>query len=129
MADSDSSEQRHFSRIPFDAQVAVGSGAAPTPAHLLDISLKGALVELPNGHGLAVGDRSRLEIALGAEQRIDMAVSVAHVEPGQVGFRCEHIDLESITHLARLVELNTGDPDLLQRELGALAAGSLKRRR
>jgi len=117
MSDIDPPEQRHFSRVAFDARVTVGDGI---PARLLDISLKGALAELPGGHHLQVGDRSRVEIDLGAGQHIDMAVTVAHLEGQRVGFRCDHIDLDSITHLARLVELNTGDPDLLQRELGTL---------
>lgn len=113
-------EHRQFSRIPFDAEVTVGGGAPRCSAQLLDISLKGALVELPPGHGLAVGARTRLEIVLGAGEHIDMAVTVAHVDGARAGFRCDHIDLESITHLARLVELNTGDPELLQRELSSL---------
>jgi hypothetical protein len=49
-----------------------------------------------------------------------MDVSVAHVEDQHIGFRCEHIDLDSITHLRRLVELNVGDTDILYRELSAL---------
>ena len=31
-----------------------------------------------------------------------------------------HIGLESIEHLRRLIELNLGDPEELERELGAL---------
>jgi len=123
----DSPDQRHFSRIPFDARVALHGAGAVQDAQLLDVSLKGALLELSPEHGLSVGDRRRLEIALGAEQRIQMEVAVVHVEGGRVGCHCHHIDLDSMTHLARLVELNTGDPDLLQRELGAL--GDVKGRR
>jgi hypothetical protein len=37
-----------------------------------------------------------------------------------LGFVCRHIDLESISHLRRLVELNLGDESLLERELAAL---------
>ena len=51
---------------------------------------------------------------------IRMDVTVAHVEDQHIGFRCEHIDLDSITHLRRLVELNVGDIDILNRELSAL---------
>ncbi len=35
-------------------------------------------------------------------------------------FRCEHIDIDSITHLKRLIELNLGDEALLHRELAHL---------
>jgi len=31
--------------------------------------------------------------------------------------RCLSIDLDSITHLRRLLELNLGDPQLVEREL------------
>jgi hypothetical protein len=37
-----------------------------------------------------------------------------------LGFVCQYIDLDSISHLRRLVELNLGDGSLLERELAAL---------
>jgi len=49
-----------------------------------------------------------------------MTASVAHIDPTRIGFICEHIDLDSITHLKRLVELNLGDEELLHRELSSL---------
>jgi hypothetical protein len=33
---------------------------------------------------------------------------------------CKEIDLDSISHLRRLIELNLGDQEELERELGAL---------
>jgi hypothetical protein len=33
---------------------------------------------------------------------------------------CDNIDVDSVTHLRRLVALNSGDPKLLDRELAAL---------
>ena len=44
-----------------------------------------------------------------------------HIEDDHTGYRCEHIDLDSISHLRRLVELNLGDPDILDRELSELS--------
>ncbi len=41
-------------------------------------------------------------------------------ENGELGLRCEDIDVDSITCLRRLVELNLGEPELLERELSAL---------
>jgi hypothetical protein len=49
-----------------------------------------------------------------------MAGEVVHREWTLVGVRCVEIDLESISHLRRLVELNLGDAELLHRELSAL---------
>jgi hypothetical protein len=51
---------------------------------------------------------------------ISMSTTVTHVAGRRVGLRCDNIDLDSVTHLRRLVELNAGDPNLLDRELSAL---------
>jgi hypothetical protein len=49
-----------------------------------------------------------------------MEVRLTHDDHGHLGFVCEHIDLESIAHLRRLVELNLADHNELERELAAL---------
>lgn len=120
MTPSSSDEQRHFSRIPFDAAVLVEANGEQRRGELLDLSLKGALVKLEAQHALTPGTNATLHIRLSDEQGIDMQTTVAHVEGRHTGFRCDHIDVDSITHLARIVELNTGDPELLHRELSAL---------
>jgi len=49
-----------------------------------------------------------------------MLTRLAHIRNNNVGLRCEYIDIDSITYLRRLVELNLGDAELLERELVAL---------
>lgn len=49
-----------------------------------------------------------------------MEVVLTRTQPQSLGFVCRHIDLDSISHLRRLVELNLGDEQLLERELAAL---------
>ena len=49
-----------------------------------------------------------------------MVGKVAHLENCNIGIRCEHIELASLTLLRRLLELNTGDADLMDRELSQL---------
>jgi hypothetical protein len=49
-----------------------------------------------------------------------MQVKLTHEDPGQLGFVCQYIDLDSISHLRRLIELNLGDQEELDRELAAL---------
>jgi hypothetical protein len=53
-----------------------------------------------------------------------MAGELAHVEAGHAGVLCRSIDLESITHLRRLIEVNLGDPAASERELKALIAAA-----
>ena len=49
-----------------------------------------------------------------------MLGTVVHIDSQHIGLRCDSIDLDSITHLRRLVELNSGDPSMLEREISAL---------
>ncbi len=63
----------------------------------------------------------RLEVQLqDSPVRIVMEGAVAHRGDGRVGLRCTSIDMDSMIHLRRLMELNLGDPGLLERELFAL---------
>ena len=90
---------------------------------LLDVSLRGALVEVPASCAARAGQPATLTIRLDAgDATIRMEGLVAHREGGQVGLRCVEIDIDSIAHLRRLVELNLGDEELLERELSALVS-------
>ena len=61
-----------------------------------------------------------LELLLNQQTIIRMTVTVMHVHADRIGLHCEHIDIDSVTHLRRLIELNLGDPELLERELSGL---------
>ena len=114
------SEHRKYSRVPFlsDCVLMVGHSAHPT--HLIDISLKGALIETPPG--LRPQKASGvLEVRLNhSDVTIHMNVVHAHHTREHTGLRCMSIDVDSVTHLRRLMELNLGDPGLVERELTAL---------
>jgi hypothetical protein len=113
-------DRRHFWRAHFKSPVLLTLHGQVAEARLQDISLKGALVEAPAGWAGKAGDRCQLRLNLGADATINMSTSVAHLDAGRIGLHCENIDLDSVTHLRRLVELNAGDPGLLDRELSAL---------
>jgi hypothetical protein len=53
---------------------------------------------------------------------IAMAGKIVHLEDQHVGIECQDIDVSSLTRLRRLIELNTGDADLMNRELSFLFA-------
>ena len=116
-----SDERRRFSRITFHRPAELDALAGRAPCELLDVSLKGALVEAPAGFGGAVGERCTLTVRLDAgDAVVVMEGEVVHRQGRQIGIRCTGIDLDSIAHLRRIVELNLGDEELLQRELSAL---------
>jgi hypothetical protein len=115
------SERRIFSRIHFDAWAELRQGDRHWRAPLLDLSLKGLLVSEPQDWDRAdTAQPLRAAIHLDNALAIEMTVLLRHREQGHLGFECQSIDLDSITNLRRLVELNLGDPDLLERQLGAL---------
>lgn len=98
---------------------------------MLDISLKGVLLQLPDGPAPQAGMPCLVKLPLGVAGGagdsasaivISMAGELAHVEGGHAGVLCRSIDLESITHLRRLIEVNLGDPTASERELKALIA-------
>ena len=114
-------ERRRFSRIAFHRPSELDAQGERVSCELLDVSLKGALAEAPPSFRGGVGQSCILTIRLDAgDAIIRMEGEIAHREGGQVGIRCTGIDLESIAHLRRLVELNLGDEELLHRELSAL---------
>ncbi|SEQ26023.1 PilZ domain-containing protein [Giesbergeria anulus] len=120
-----SHERRHFTRVHFDAPALLKLDHSSLRVHILDLSLKGALVALPPGHGLESGTLCQLQLTLAPSNvHITMAVEVARHEEHQTGLRCLHMDLDSITHLRRLIEWQLGDAALLDRDLSQLVAGA-----
>jgi hypothetical protein len=113
-------ERRRFHRILFDAQITASHGDRDYRTAVEDVSLNGALVKKPEDWSGAVGDEVTISIRLDEQTTIRMQTKVTHMETEHLGLRCHHIDMDSITHLRRLVELNLGDTDLLERDLEAL---------
>ncbi|CAI8919276.1 MULTISPECIES: PilZ domain-containing protein [Pseudomonas] len=112
--------RRRFKRIAFDARTELSQGQYIWPVKLIDLSLKGLLIERPEPW---LGDAEQdffVDIHLSDDVDIQMDVHLAHEDHGQLGFVCRHISLESIQRLRRLIELNLADEAELERELGAL---------
>ncbi|MBI6974604.1 MULTISPECIES: PilZ domain-containing protein [Pseudomonas] len=114
------SERRRFRRIAFDATAELRQNGSEWPVKLLDLSLKGLLVERPDDWKGNKALPFEVDIRLDQKTHIKMQARLTHEDPGQLGFVCKHIDLDSISHLRRFVELNLGDEQELERELGAL---------
>lgn len=113
-------DRRRFKRIAFDARTELSQGEHRWSVQLIDLSLKGLLVQCPDSW---TGDETQpfaADIHLSDDVEVRMDVQLTHVDHDQLGFVCLHIGLESIEHLRRLIELNLGDVEELERELGAL---------
>jgi hypothetical protein len=114
-------ERRHFVRVSFDAPALLTTATDAFSVHVLDLSLKGALITAPAQAVLQAGMLCQITIPLAETgNHIAMSTEVAHVEGLHTGLLCRGIDLDSVTHLRRLIELQLGDPALLERDLGEL---------
>jgi hypothetical protein len=116
-------QRRHLTRIPFDVDYRIydDSGHEAYSGHVIDLSLKGALIERPANLPVHVDETLTLDLLLGADDlHIQMQVRVAHLHEQSIGVVCEHLDLGSMTHLCRFLELNLGSHALLERELSEM---------
>ena len=52
---------------------------------------------------------------------VKMHVAIVYQKAEETGLRCNAIDIDSITQIRRLVELNLGDETQLNRELSQLS--------
>ena len=112
---------RHFSRVPFEAKVQLVVHEETLQAHLIDIALKGALIETEQSQELGLQTPCRLILPLtNGEDSIVMTGCVTHLEGRHVGIKCLQIDIDHLTRVRRLIELNTGDAALVDRELSML---------
>lgn len=113
-------ERRRFHRILFDAIVTIESDGCRWQTQLIDISLNGVLTERPALWHSEPDMSVCVTVVLSDGTELSMHAHVAHCEKNTVGFQCDAIDVESVTHLRRLIELNLRDPQVLHRELHRL---------
>jgi len=111
-------DERRFRRVPFVTEVQLVAGAQRRSCQLLDIALKGALLEGDGPWTLPIGTRASLTIPLpDSPITLDFDAELVHHEGAHLGFRFLHEDLETFTHLRKLLELNSGDPEGIRSEL------------
>lgn len=115
-------DKRHFHRIFYHGKASLTTATAIYPCEIIDLSLKGCLLKFEQPWDENLESTANLELRLSDEISIKMELSVAHWVNNEVGFKCEHIDIDSISQLRRLVELNLGNSQLLERDIQALSA-------
>jgi hypothetical protein len=120
-------EHRRFSRILFSSNAQLELNQQAFRTSVLDLSLKGALVAKPEGDSwpTSIADDTTVILRFflnDSDLEVVMTGTIAHSHEHSIGLRCELIDIDSVSHLRRLLELNMGDAELLGRELSELTA-------
>lgn len=115
--------RRQFSRIHFESEASLFVHGGEFAIEVIDLSLKGALIRPKDAPYIAIGSTCTLKLHLSATTGfIRMEATVVHHQGSLYGLSCREIDLDSVTHLRRLVELNLGDEVLLEREVALLTS-------
>jgi hypothetical protein len=110
--------ERRFRRIPFEADMLVAVGDRNWSCQLLDLALKGVLLESTVALPLSQGTVAQLSLPLpGSTIVLNFEAELVHRVGNRLGFKFLSEDLETLTHLRILLELNTGDPEGVRSEL------------
>lgn len=114
-------ERRQFSRIAYRAPALLEVVDDTISCMVLDMSLHGVCTTHPDVFDL---NQTHLNIRIRIpESDIELAMDIELVsyDDSHLRFRIDQIDIDSISHLKRLVSLNLGDPQLLEREIANLS--------
>jgi len=114
--------RRQFTRILFSIKAELSVDDITYPVTIHDISLNGALVSALESKCPLKGKLGDLTFSLSDnESKVTMHVAIVHEQKDETGLQCNAIDIDSVTHLRRLVELNLGDSKQLDKELSQLS--------
>ncbi|MDN3682774.1 PilZ domain-containing protein [Vibrio tapetis subsp. quintayensis] len=116
-------ERRRFSRVIYQAPAELKQGDVVLNANLRDLSLHGLLLSSPD-------ERDQLDQNLPMDVHftlpesdvvLSLQAEIVELNENYIRISIQHIDIDSISHLKRLIELNVGDETLLHREIEQLS--------
>ena len=119
------SERRKFSRVEFQGICSLIFDKAQEhhdfEASLIDISLNGALVSITPLVVDLEEELVQLHLKLeGSDVELSLNGFVCHQQEKLLGIQYTKIDIDTVTHLKRLIELNLGDHESMNREFSEL---------
>lgn len=114
-------KKRRFSRVSFAEKSIVESGGSIFEVDILNISLKGALVQFMEAVNCQCGDCWKLSFHLGnSDIKMEFKAVVVHASGNLAGVKFMETDLNTMIHLRNLMEARTMDPDKVRNELDFL---------
>ncbi len=114
--------RRQFTRVLFSVDATLSIADRTYVVSIQDISLNGVLVLTSDVLPDLTDQTGNFVMSLAEnETEIAMEIKVIHQKNNELGLMSQFIDIESISNLKRLVELNLGDDEQLNRELSQLS--------
>lgn len=114
-------ERRKFSRVVYQANITLQQDDKQWKGTLVDLSLHGLLINLTGNEEIKENAELNVRFTL-HESDIDISAECKLINKTDNTLRLciSHIDIDSISHLKRLIELNVGNSDMLLRQLSEL---------
>jgi hypothetical protein len=111
-------EKRRFSRIACLEKAIVQCGEEIVEAEILDISLKGALLQLNDDADMSTGDKFQITLQLmDSDIVLQFLAELAHRRKNLMGVKFVHMDIDSFMHLRSLLEARTANPQQVMDEI------------
>ncbi|EDK27621.1 PilZ domain-containing protein [Vibrio chagasii] len=111
-------ERRQFSRVIYQVPTEISQGQVNVSGSVQDLSLHGLLIQCEELEQLNQENPVHVSFKLtNSDINIQLEATIVSTINTSMRLRIEHLDIDSISHLKRLVELNVGDDDLLYREI------------
>ena len=111
-------DKRYYKRINFHVNAAARVNNILYAGELYDISLKGALIKMNRGLEPSLSKTGTVMLKLpNSNITLKFEARIVHQKDNFLGFKFEGADVDSITHLRRLLILNTGDEEEIDREI------------
>ena len=115
-------ERRRFSRILYQAPAELRQGDNKFSSSIKDLSLHGLLLTSAKDNPLDINQQVDVFFHIPeSDIVISLTAKIVDITPEIMRTSILHIDIDSISHLKRLVELNVGDEALLHREMEQLS--------
>lgn len=107
------SDQRRFLRVPLEGEARLAFSGESQPVELVDLSLRGALVEAERILPAPVDSKCELTLVLDEDgPTIPIQCRVSHHQGRRLGIEFVRVDVDAMQHIRRLLELNAGDEDI-----------------
>lgn len=111
-------ERRQFSRVIYQVPTEISQGQVNVSGSVQDLSLHGLLIQCEEWQQLSHDVPVHVSFTLtNSDINIQLEATIVSIINTSMRLRIEHLDIDSISHLKCLVELNVGDDELLYREI------------
>ncbi|MYM63165.1 PilZ domain-containing protein [Pseudomaricurvus sp. HS19] len=105
-------DRRHTPRLPMRGDASLMTTRNKWPAHVLDVSLNGALVALIEPYQLDNHEEAILTLDLPGGERIKLQGRVVHQKEHYIGLECSPVSIEYHARLKQLLsELDSARQD------------------